>query len=419
MDTIYHAMNPWWEGRSLEAGISREAYLKRLKDYLARAQIEVFVGSRRTGKTTILKQLVGGLLGQGTEAGDIFYLALDHPTLSGLPISEHLRNFRRLFMHDRDRKVFLFLDEVQESPQWEKELKSLYDLELVKIFCTGSTSSLIDRQAGRLTGRQIVTTIFPLSFNEFLQFRKVKASLSEDYKLEHLADEYLTTGGYPEQVLRPSHEYMANLLEDILARDLSRLYSIRKAYVLKDLLRLIAASAGSRTSFNKLSKVLGLSVDTVKEYVGYLQSAFLVKSMEKWTPSYSEKVYAQKKIYLLDSGIKTLLTGPGDEGAKAEGAVFLELIRNGIPCGYYAESEREVDFVTGSQDEPSPIEVKYITAFDWNEKRFDGIRLFLTRFPATRGVLVVTKSIELRTSVNGVLVNVVPLWKALRDPALL
>jgi len=110
MDTIYHAMNPWWEGRSLEAGISREAYLKRLKDYLARAQIEVFVGSRRTGKTTILKQLVGGLLGQGTEAGDIFYLALDHPTLSGLPISEHLRNFRRLFMHDRDRKVFLFLD---------------------------------------------------------------------------------------------------------------------------------------------------------------------------------------------------------------------------------------------------------------------------------------------------------------------
>lgn len=265
-------------------------------------------------------------------------------------------------MHNRDRRLFLFLDDVQEGPQWEKDIKSLYDLESVNIFCTGSTSSLIDRQAGRLTGRQIVTTIFPLSFNEYLKFKEVKASLSEDYKLEHLADEYLTTGGYPEQVLRPSHEYMANLLEDILARDISLLYSIRKAYVLKDLLRLIAASAGSRTSSNKLSKVLGLSVDTIKEYVDYLQAAFLVRSMEKWTPSYSEKVYAQKKIYLLDSGIKILLTGPGEVGPKAEGAVFVELLRNNLQCGYYAESEREVDFVTSSDRDPFPIEVTYITA---------------------------------------------------------
>ncbi|RPH52562.1 MAG: ATP-binding protein [Desulfobacteraceae bacterium] len=319
-------------------------------------------------------------------------------------------------MHDRDRKLYLFLDEVQESSQWEAELKSLYDLESLKIFCTGSTSSLISRQAGKLTGRQIVSTIFPLSLQEFIHFRGGNPSLAEDYKYEKLADDYLNIGGYPEQVLNPSQEYMANLLEDIIARDLARLHPIKKSYVLKDLLRIIAASTGSRTSFNKLSRILGLSVDTVKEYVGFLEMAFLVKPVGKWTTSYSERVYSQKKIYLWDNGVKTLLTGSGDEGGRAENAVFLALKRNNISCGYYAESDREVDFVIGSVTDPVPIEVKYITSFDWKEKRFDGVRLFIKRFPKVKNILLITKSVELTTAANNVTIHVVPLWKFLCFP---
>lgn len=413
MDSVYYALNPWWEGKEIATGISRDAYLKKITTYLTRKQIEIFIGSRRAGKTTLLKQIIKTLLQTDASRTDIFYLALDHPVLSSLPISEHVRNMRKMFMHPRDRKLYLFLDEVQESPQWEAELKTMYDLEPFKIFCTGSTSSLIARQAGKLTGRQIVSAVFPLSFQEFIRFRGETPSLSEDYKYEQLADDYLSIGGYPEQVLNPSHEYMANLVEDILARDLTRLYPIKKSHVLKDLLRLIGASTGSRTSFNKLSKVLGLSVDTVKEYISYLEMAFLVKPLEKWTTSCSERIYSQKKIYLWDNGVKTLLTGPGDEGSRAENAVFMELQRNGISCGYYAESEREVDFVVGSASEPLPIEVKYIAVFDWNDRRFDGIRLFLRRFPTVKEILLITKSVELSTTVNNITVHVVPLWKFL------
>ena len=416
MDAIYYALNPWWEGKEIETGISRDAYLGKISTHLSRKQIEVFVGSRRTGKTTILKQFIKTILLNGISEKDIFYLAMDHPALSAIPISQHVRNIRKHFMHDRGRKLYLFLDEVQESPQWELELKALYDLESLKLFCTGSTSSLIERQAGKLTGRQIVSTIFPLSFNEFVRFRGETPSLAEDYKYEQMADDYLNIGGYPEQVLNPSQEYMANLLEDILARDLARLHPIKKSYILKDLLRLIGASTGSRTSFNKLSKVLGVSVDTVKEYVGYLETAFLVKTVEKWTSSYSEKVYAPKKIYLWDNGFKTLLTGSGDEGSRAENAVFMELQRNNIPCGYYAESEREVDFVIGSVADPLPVEVKYITAFDWKDKRFDGLRLFLNRFSNVKNILLITKTVELTTTVNKVAIHLVPLWKLLNNP---
>jgi uncharacterized protein len=179
-----------------------------------------------------------------------------------------LKRFRKEFHHPRDRRLYLFLDEIQGSPGWEVELKALYDTEHVKVLCSGSTSALIARQGGKLTGRQIVTTVYPLSFSEFIAFRGGPPGAAEDYRFESLAEEYLATGGYPEQVLSPSHEYLANLLDDILARDLLRLFPIRKPAALKDLVCLIAASVGSRTSFNRLSKRLGLSLDTAGERRG-------------------------------------------------------------------------------------------------------------------------------------------------------
>lgn len=413
MESIYYAFNPWWEEKEFESGIERSEYLGRLPVLIARKQVEVIIGSRRIGKTTLLKQVIKRHIQSGVPGKDIFYLALDNPALSGASISEHLKNMRQLFMHSREKKLFLFLDEVQESPNWERELKSLYDMEDLKIFCTGSTSSLITQQGGKLTGRQIITTVYPLSFNEYIEFQGDRPSLSEDYKYEKFLEEYLDRGGYPENVLNPSLEYLGNLLDDILVRDLIRLHPIKKAFILKDLLRLIAASVGSRTSFNKLSKVLGLSVDTVKEYIDYLESAFLVTSMEKWTTSYSEKVYASKKVYLWDTGMKTLLTGPADRGNRAENAVFVELKRRKSPTGYFAESEKEVDFVLGNAGNPLPVEVKYLSDFDWTERRFFGMKLFLRRFPKTRKALILTRNVERELKVNETEIMVLPLWRFL------
>jgi predicted AAA+ superfamily ATPase len=413
MDELYYAFNPWWEGKDFESGIDRPNYLNHLPDMLKRKQVEVIIGSRRIGKTTLLKQYIKKFLLKGVSEKDIFYLAFDHPTFASLSVSDHLKNMRRIFMHGREKRLFLFLDEVQESPNWELELKGVYDLENLKIFCTGSTSALIKAQGGRLTGRQIITTLYPLSFGEFLLFKGQRPGMSEDYKYEKLSEEYLALGGYPEQVLNPSVEYMSNLLDDILARDLIRLYPIKKAFALKDLMRLLAASVGSRMSFNKLAKVLELSVDTVKEYINYLESAFLVRLVEKWTTSYSEKVYAQKKVYLWDTGIKTLLTGTSDEGNKAENAVFMELQRRRISCGYFAESEREVDFITGTLGKPNPVEVKYLSSFDWSDRRFSGVKLFLRRFPNTKRILIITRNVETELKISSVNILIMPLWKFL------
>jgi hypothetical protein len=274
---------------------------------------------------------------------------------------------------------------------------------------------LIKSQGGRLTGRQIVNRIDLLSFAEFIDFRGHRPSLSEDYKFERLADEYLTIGGYPENALRPSTEYLGNLIDDILSRDIMRLFPVRKPFLLKELLRLLAAFVGSRTSFNKLGRVLNLSLDTVKDYVAHLESAFLVAQLEKWTDSWSEKAYAAKKIYLLDNGVKTLFTGAGDEGVKAEAAVFAELRRQSADCGYFAESEREVDFVIGTNRVPLPIEVKFVSSFDRDDRKYAGLKLFLRRFPKTKQAVVVTRAAEKEEEIGGTPVRCVPLWKFLLD----
>lgn len=413
MEEVYYAMNPWWEGHPPETGIWRPGYIGKLAGALSRKQIEVVTGGHRVGKTTLAKQLVAHCLQERVPARDLLYLALDHPRLSGTRVSEHLRLFRSLFGHERSRKLWLILDEIQESPDWEAELKAIYDLENVKLVCTGSTAALLASQGGKLTGRQALLTVYPLSFAEFLMFRGYKLSRSEDYRFRDAADEYLEIGGYPEQVLQPSELYLAHLLDDVVARDLVRLRHIRRPEVIHDMLRLLAAGVGTRTSYNRLSKSLGVSVDTVKEYLSHLGSAYLTGAIEKWTTSYTERVYAQRKVYFLDTGLKSLLTGKGDLGAKAEQAVFVDLLQRGARPGYYAESKREVDFVSGPQREPSVVEVKYDDTFTWDDPRFQGVRLFLKRFPECSDVTVVTRDAVGEVALGQTTVTAIPLWRYL------
>jgi predicted AAA+ superfamily ATPase len=421
MEETYYAMNPWWEGRTPEIGIPRPQYLSQLRTALSRKQVDLVMGGRRVGKTTLVKQFVVQCLKDGLSPRDVLYLALDHPRLAGIPLSEHLRSFRSLFRHERAKKLWLFLDEVQESQAWESELKAIYDLENAKVVCTGSTAALLSSQGGKLTGRQAVLTVYPLDFREFLGFRNLKFSRAEDYRFVAAAEEYLQTGGYPEQVLQPSDAYLAQLLQDIVARDLVRLGRVRRPEMIQDLVRLVAAGCGARTSYNRISGALGVTVDTVKDYLSYLSEAFLVRPLQKWTTSHTERVYAQRKVYLLDSGLKSLLTGRGDLGAKAEMAVFADFVRRGTSCGYYAESEREVDFVLGSPHTPAAVEVKYKNTFDWEDRGFAGVRLFLRRFPSCRKATVITRDAARQIKVGATRVTAVPLWRYLlreeRPPA--
>ncbi len=367
----------------------RSLYLEKIDKRLTRKQIEILTGSRRVGKTTILKQIVNLLLRHKIPPENIFYVSCDYARAIGLSISDHLTFFRQIFSHKREEKLYLFFDEVQDSSNWQMELKSLYDSENVKIFCSGSTSALIAMHGGKLTGRQINTIVYPLNFKEFLEFRKVETKRSENYLLESEAERYLQVGGYPENVLNPSNEYLSSLLGDIFARDLARVYPIRNPQVIHDFYKLLAASVGSRTSFNKLANVLDLSMDTAKEYTSYFENSFLVGKLEQWSTSPNKRAYGPKKIYLLDNGMKTLLTGEGDWGVKAEQAVFWKLRQKAQKLGYLYENEKETDFVW----ENGSVEVKYTS----DKRKVEGLT----------ADLVVTKNLSGK--------NLIPFWEFLLE----
>jgi len=411
----YFTANPWWEGRDFETGFLRKNYLQELLKRFDRPQIEIVAGGRRVGKTTFLKQIIKSRLEKGVDKEKIFYLSCDHPQAVDISVSKHLENFRQIFSLPRDERVFLFLDEVQETPSWERELKALYDTENLKIVCSGSTSALIKSHGGKLTGRQINTIIYPLSFSEFLDFRKIEPQPSEGYLLENHAEEYLQIGGYPENVLNPSTDYLKALLDDVFLRDLVRLHPVEYLGVIEDLFRLLTASVGTRVSFNKLANTLGVSVGTVKKYIEYLENAFLVKKMTKWSTSHRQRVYAQKKAYLLDTGLKTLLTGEEDLGFKAENAVFVQFLRSDQEVGYFAESQKELDFIAGGFDDPLPVEVKYVDDLAMDDKRLAGLRLFLKRFDDVKKAKVVTKSVDKRERFQDVEIEIVPLWRFLLE----
>jgi hypothetical protein len=413
MEDIYYMFNPWWEKKKFNTGIKRKDYLKQINNSFKRKQINVILGGRRVGKTTFIKQLIEKCINNSINPKSILYLSLDHPRLYKIPLSEHLKYFRKLFMHSRKKKLYLFLDEIHENINWESELKGIYDLENVKIVISGSTSELLNSQGGKLTGRQIVMKIYPLDFKEYIEFIGQKPDKTENYKYEKLLENYFKCGGYPENVLNHSDEYLNNLLEDIIARDIVKLYNIRNPNILKDLFVLISSSIGTKVSYNRLSNVLGLSVDAVKEYINYFESAFLLTRIEKWTTSNKEKIYSNKKIYLNDIAFKTLITGPGDLGFKLENVFFNYLFRNGLKPGYFNQENKEIDFVFKHKNKVNVYETKYITDFNFDDKKFASIKFFIKKNTKIKEINIITKNVEQTYKTDTVTLNIIPAWKAL------
>ena len=163
MNEIVHLLNPWWRGETFDVGISRPKYVTPLQNSLSRKKTILLVGSRRVGKTTLLRQTIKFLL-QTVESKHILYLLLDHPQIAQSTILELVTQFRKHFALDRSTKLFLFLDEVQYVKQWEQEVKALSDTENVQIFLSGSASSELLTKKSFLTGRVKTYVIQPLDF---------------------------------------------------------------------------------------------------------------------------------------------------------------------------------------------------------------------------------------------------------------
>jgi len=410
MREILSLLNPWWFGQSFKTGVERPKYIKRLVASLENRRVTLLVGSRRVGKTTLLYQLINHLLTK-TNPKQIFYLLLDHPQLANERILDLVKEIRKEFLLARKEKLYLFLDEVQYLSDWEKEVKALVDLENVKIFLSGSASTMILFKTPYLTGRLEKIEVYPLDFSEFLAFKKVKVSPSETYKWEKFAEEYLQVGGYPEYVLEENPSYFSDLVNGILFKDIVSLYQLRNPEVLRDLLLLLADRVGFQTTYSKLAKIVSLKVDTVKEYLFYLKNTFLVDELPRFSSSRGARIYGPKKFYLFDNGLLFHLLGKFSFGSALEQTIFNFFKAREEKIGFYYEAKKEVDFVREVRGGIELWEGKAKIDLDFEEKRKDYYQV--ARLLGAKKIVFVTRDLAKRERFKNLWWEFVPLWRLL------
>ena len=386
MEEILYSMNPWWEEEWNAPGISRGKYLGIMKKSLGKKEIFTLVGLRRVGKTTLLYQFIGHLL-KGNAPKKVLYVSMDHPAFEKYSILDIVRTYQKIHGLARTEKIFLFLDEVHLKVGWEKDLKAIYDFGNAKVFISGSSSLLLKYKGAYLTGRMMKHIMQPLDFEEFLLFKKKAAKKSEGYLLEKWLEDYLKTGGIPEFVLEGDINYPIELLDNIINKDIVAAYKIKNPAMVKDMLISLARRLGFRTSYNKLGNVFGVKSDTIKDYISFLEEAFVVSTVKKFSYSINEQIYSPKKIYFSDLGLRNALIGFRDLGSLAENAVLIKL--SGEFGGvFYHRNMYEVDFVIKHKGNAVPIEVKWdIEGSDWAES-IKGLKRFMQEHKLKRGFLI-------------------------------
>ncbi len=347
--------NPWWEETYSSPGIKRGAYIQDVSEKLEKRRMVLIYGLRRVGKTYIMKQFIASMLNK-VSSKNIFYISIDHPAIEYIPLHDLLDEYRKQFMLSRDEKVYVLFDEIQKRNDFEKELKGIYDLEEnVYLIGAGSNSLMIKHKTGALTGRHARVHIDPLSFDEFLDFKEIKVKRSEKFLEEKAFEEYMYTGGMPEYVLTGDPEYIEDMVEDIIYKDIVPRYGVKDPLLMKKLFLLLCERVGKRVTASKLARVLDMSHDTVSSYLDHFKETYLIDMIEKeGTPN--ERTYAPKKAYICDAGVLNVMRGKVEKGALAENLVCHKLTKMGTPR-YIMKNSREIDFFVDGK----AYEVKYKT----------------------------------------------------------
>jgi len=318
----------------------------------------VFSGPRRSGKTYLMYMGIKELLARGEDKNSILYVNFEDSRLVGAA-TQDLNTLLEVFFEiysDRNNKTWIFLDEIQVIPDWERFVRTLVDMGNVNVFVTGSSSRLMSKEiATSMRGRSLTYNVYPFSFAEVLRAGQIEhegyLSSMQKGKIIHKLEDYVKYGGYPETV-RYREEWdriLSEILDVTIFRDIVERYDVKNIKMLKLFLNAIFNSKEfSIHKFYNFLKSQGIKVskNTLYTYFGYFEDSFIVFSLKKFSYSYKNIESSTSKIYLVDNGLLSL-QGIQDQGRLIENIVFIELKRRNIGEMFYYQttSGREIDFI--------------------------------------------------------------------------
>lgn len=396
---VLSAFNPWWKSGSISDKMAktykRFAFHEAMK-WLQQTNLRrtvILTGTRRVGKTTIQYQMIEWLLKSGIQPQKIVFISMDHPMLKLAGINDILECYHESIYPEQD--TYYFFDEVQYAQDWDKWLKTIYDMQPdTHIVATGSASPALmkgNQESG--AGRWTVIQVPTMSFYEYCELLnldrpqlppslKITQMLHMTYqeqagimlqlsKVQNYFIRYLQVGGFPELALA-DNDLMAqqimreDVVDKVLKRDLPSLYNIRNATELERIFLYLCNVSSEIVSIEAIAKELsGVSRPTVENYIQYLESANLIYQSWPVDMAGRKPLKASPKIYIADAAIRnavlmddSLLTDATEMGKIVETAVYKHVAafyyQNNTSVGYYrgGRKSKEIDIVVNN---PKPI----------------------------------------------------------------
>ena len=335
--------------------------------------IQVISGVRRCGKSTLLNFLM-------SKYDKVCYLNFEDPRIINFEVADFYKLEEVL---PKEVEAYFF-DEIQNVPQWEVYVRQLHDYGK-KVFVTGSNASLLSKDLGtRLTGRYLNTELFPFSYQEFLVFKKKEANLQS-------LENYLKKGGFPEFLKIKNEEILQNLFKDIVLRDIAIRHGIRNTKVLVDVALFLLSNIGKETTYTSLKKAFQIgSTNTVIDYLSWLEDAYLLFFLHKFSWSAKSISVNPRKVYAIDNGLinANSLSFSQDKGRILENAVYIYLRNNGSKM-YYFKEKNECDFVLFEKEKCiKAIQVCYEINADNKAREINGLLEAMQFFYLKEGFIV-------------------------------
>ncbi|MCK4664100.1 MAG: ATP-binding protein [Bacteroidales bacterium] len=388
------------------SGLSRQVDIKKL---LSTKQIVVVSGIRRSGKSTLLIQLM-------QHFDNFYYLNFDDERLINFNISD----FRELMIiyQKKYKSKTIFFDEIQNVSGWEHFIRRIYD-EGYKVFITGSNAKLLSSElATHLTGRYIKIELYPFSFNEILDWYSVdytKPTTENKARLLYYFDRYLYEGGFPEMIKYEDNEFLKRIYEDIIYKDLIVRHKIRNLKAFKNLSLYLFTNFAKELSYNSLKNILNIkSTNSIKDYVSFLEESYLIFELYKYDYSLKKQYISNKKIYVIDNGVQKTISFSfsNDKGRLLENLVFVELKRRGKEIYFFkSKNNKEVDFLYYENKQFYLIQVSYsLSDYKTKQREITGLLEANKELPNCHNIIL-SYNEENITETGNTTIEIIPVHK--------
>ena len=340
--------------------IPRDTYINQIKPFIGKGLIKVLSGQRRVGKSYLLFQIINFVQSQDSKANIIYInkedLKYDH-IRDAASLNEYI-----LSNSKSGAPNYIFIDEIQDIPEFEKALRSLLLDQNNDLYITGSNANLLSGElATYLSGRYIEFKVYSLSYTEFLKFHKLEAG-------NQSIESYMKFGGLPYLIhlglTDMSFEYLNSIYNTIVYRDVVSRFNVRNNQFLKKLLEFLADNIGSLFSAKRISDFLksqhtNIPPNQIQEYCSHLANAFIIHEVSRYDIIGRKIFEIGSKYYFENSGIRNVIVGYNlkDRAKLLENLVYNQLLYLGYQVTVGSLHAKEIDFVCERGNERLYVQV--------------------------------------------------------------